>query len=392
MLILLGKGCALLYAGDLKAAAAAFSDAAAATQTFDDGHLKAECLGQLAMVEAVQGHLRRAAELGKRANTTADRCELRNRARSAAADVALAWVHTEGCDLMAARVHADRAADSVAIHRDLVGVGLLAIVRARNQRARGDIGGAVDTIERASSDCPANPTPGWLSGRLAVIHAALRAASGSSETVGAVQGGTARDEAVRASPHGVVVQALARLVSGAPAEANALVSPVLSLVDAPLDTRVEAWLLTATCELVQGRIDLARTALEQALRLAAPERLRRPIFETSPRLRRFLRQTPELTQQHQWLGAPGEASAEARHAVRRNDTNEGSTLVVMEALTEKETEVLRHLAAMLSTEEIARTMFVSVNTVKTHVRGVLRKLSAARRNEAVRRARELGLV
>jgi LuxR family maltose regulon positive regulatory protein len=37
-------------------------------------------------------------------------------------------------------------------------------------------------------------------------------------------------------------------------------------------------------------------------------------------------------------------------------------------------------------------MFVSVNTVKTHIRGVLRKLAATRRNEAVRRARQLGLV
>ena len=58
-------------------------------------------------------------------------------------------------------------------------------------------------------------------------------------------------------------------------------------------------------------------------------------------------------------------------------------------LTEKEREVLLHLADLLSTEEIASTMFVSVNTVKTHVRGILRKLSAQRRNVAIRRAREL---
>jgi LuxR family maltose regulon positive regulatory protein len=35
---------------------------------------------------------------------------------------------------------------------------------------------------------------------------------------------------------------------------------------------------------------------------------------------------------------------------------------------------------------------VSVNTVKTHIRGILRKLSANRRNDAIRRARELGLL
>ncbi|WP_414673021.1 response regulator transcription factor [Kribbella sp.] len=47
---------------------------------------------------------------------------------------------------------------------------------------------------------------------------------------------------------------------------------------------------------------------------------------------------------------------------------------------------------MLTTEEIASTMYVSVNTVRSHVRSILRKLNASRRNEAVRRAWELGLL
>jgi LuxR family maltose regulon positive regulatory protein len=37
-------------------------------------------------------------------------------------------------------------------------------------------------------------------------------------------------------------------------------------------------------------------------------------------------------------------------------------------------------------------MYVSINTVKTHVRSILRKLSVSRRNEAVRRARALHLI
>ena len=41
------------------------------------------------------------------------------------------------------------------------------------------------------------------------------------------------------------------------------------------------------------------------------------------------------------------------------------------------------MAEMLPTEEIAASMYVSVNTVKTHVRSILRKLCASRRNEAV---------
>ena len=66
--------------------------------------------------------------------------------------------------------------------------------------------------------------------------------------------------------------------------------------------------------------------------------------------------------------------------------------VLVLPLTDKEQEVLCHLSALLTTEEIARTMFVSVNTVKTHVRAILRKLAVSGRNEAVRRARDLQLI
>ena len=63
-----------------------------------------------------------------------------------------------------------------------------------------------------------------------------------------------------------------------------------------------------------------------------------------------------------------------------------------QTLSERELEVLRHLSALLTTEEIAAEMFISVNTVRTHVRRILEKLAVSRRNEAVLRGRELGLV
>ena len=65
---------------------------------------------------------------------------------------------------------------------------------------------------------------------------------------------------------------------------------------------------------------------------------------------------------------------------------------ILEHLSQRELEVLRHLSALLTTEEIAAEMFISVNTVKTHVRKILVKLSVSRRNDAVRRAWDLNLV
>jgi len=48
--------------------------------------------------------------------------------------------------------------------------------------------------------------------------------------------------------------------------------------------------------------------------------------------------------------------------------------------------------AVLSAEQIAARLVVAITTVKTHVNGIFRKLDAASRIEAVKRARELGLL
>jgi len=47
---------------------------------------------------------------------------------------------------------------------------------------------------------------------------------------------------------------------------------------------------------------------------------------------------------------------------------------------------------MLDTADIAAEMYISVNTVKTHLKSIFRKLGASDRREAVRRARQLNLL
>lgn len=59
-----------------------------------------------------------------------------------------------------------------------------------------------------------------------------------------------------------------------------------------------------------------------------------------------------------------------------------------EALTDRELVVLRLLATTLSQPEIAHELYVSVNTVRTHIQGIYRKLNVASRQEAVATARE----
>ena len=80
-------------------------------------------------------------------------------------------------------------------------------------------------------------------------------------------------------------------------------------------------------------------------------------------------------------------AAKLRYAERR-----GTPAPLLEPLSDRELAVLRYLPTMMSNAEIAAEMFVSVNTVKTHLKHVYRKLDVTDRRDCVRRGRELRLL
>jgi DNA-binding CsgD family transcriptional regulator len=57
-----------------------------------------------------------------------------------------------------------------------------------------------------------------------------------------------------------------------------------------------------------------------------------------------------------------------------------------------EREVLRLAGELLSADEIAGKLFISVTTVKSHLKSSFRKLGSAGRRDTVRRARETGML
>lgn len=62
------------------------------------------------------------------------------------------------------------------------------------------------------------------------------------------------------------------------------------------------------------------------------------------------------------------------------------------AISDRELSVLRALAAGQSNKEIAASLGVSPNTIKTHISRLFEKLGASRRTDAINRARELGII
>jgi ATP/maltotriose-dependent transcriptional regulator MalT len=83
----------------------------------------------------------------------------------------------------------------------------------------------------------------------------------------------------------------------------------------------------------------------------------------------------------------------ARRATPAAPVADGQSMQLRgEKLTEREREVLSHMALGESNAQIAAALFVSLPTVKTHVASILSKLGAARRTEAIERARRQGLL
>ena len=145
-------------------------------------------------------------------------------------------------------------------------------------------------------------------------------------------------------------------------------------------TLVEAWLLEAV--LADGAGDRRRghQALVAALGVAEPRQALRPFVEGGWRVRDLLARGAGRFGRHEELAGRILAAVPGGQP--------GPT----EPLTPRELAVLAELPSMRTTEEIAEELHVSVNTVKTHLRGVYRKLGVRNRRDAVVVARRYGLL
>jgi LuxR family transcriptional regulator, maltose regulon positive regulatory protein len=186
-----------------------------------------------------------------------------------------------------------------------------------------------------------------------------------------------------------IAEASLRLAQDDPAAAAAALAPVIDgsvvMPNAHL-WDVQAFLLQAIASDALGDASAARRALEQALDRAAPESLLFP-FLYDP--------APELLDRHRRHGtAHADLITEILNVLagRKPGSPSAGPQRLREPLSHAEARVLRYLPTKLSAPEIADELYLSVNTVKTHMRHLYDKLGAHRRHEAVEQARALGLL
>jgi LuxR family maltose regulon positive regulatory protein len=380
-----GRGAVELWSGDLDQAAATFGLAIAAASDSGGMYERGECLGYLALVKALRGRLSHVADLADRAAGAAEnRGHWLAEFTSPAASVALAYVHLERNELRQAHGQLKLADGALRIAPDRLIGAIACLVAARCQLAEGNTAAASGMVSRARQGWS---PPRWLEHRLMLIQSRVCAAAGDIKS--------AVDVAERAEPRSAfdaaVTLAQAWLAAGDhQAAGRALAAGVASPDEPPEQVRLEGWLVDARLSYGDSDGVRGRRSLERALQLGKPERLRLAFAMERTWIHPVLRRDPGLARAYQDLLEPSQMST-SRPPARRPDTDQSAPIII-EPLSDREREVLRLLSAMLSTAEIGTEMYISVNTVKTHLRSIYRKLSAARRGEAVRRARELKLI
>jgi LuxR family transcriptional regulator, maltose regulon positive regulatory protein len=185
-----------------------------------------------------------------------------------------------------------------------------------------------------------------------------------------------------------LASAVIHLAECEPEQAVDVLAPVIERL-APTTHRssatTEAQVLDAVAHEQLGDRHAAEVSLERALELAEPEGIVLP-FILVP-VQDILARLPRHSTTHATLrqtildviaGSPPGPS--------------GDQAQLLEELSEAELRVLRYLPGNLRAPEIAAELFVSTNTIRTHLRHIYAKLDAHGRAEAVTRARELGLL
>jgi LuxR family maltose regulon positive regulatory protein len=196
-----------------------------------------------------------------------------------------------------------------------------------------------------------------------------------------------------------VIAAL-RLAGGDPQAATVALAPVIagSVPAGQPIWLVETLLLEAIARDALADAAAAGRALERTLDVAGPDHIVLP-FLAHPApglLERHARHRTahaaligEILSRPAGTSSPGAGSSAAQPG---SEAGWGVGRGLREPLSQAETRVLRYLPTGLSVAEIAGQLYVSVNTVRTHMRHVYDKLDAHRRHEAVERARALGLL
>lgn len=170
-------------------------------------------------------------------------------------------------------------------------------------------------------------------------------------------------------------------------------------------TRIEILILQALAQQALSNEAEAIKTLEQALRMAEPESYVRSFIDEGEALSKLLAQTLKQNGKRWETETPallhyviklneafGPIAPVQKLRTSQTETDSLPWWYVKDPLSERELEVLRHVAQGLSNQEIADKLFLSAGTVKRHMSNIYQKLDVHSRTQATDRARNLKLL
>jgi LuxR family transcriptional regulator, maltose regulon positive regulatory protein len=411
--ITLCVGNAHIDSGDLAAASRVLGEALRFSQADGVHYIQLVAATFLADIQVFQGHLDRAMEMYQQVLVWADHGIPQK--GGVMAHGGQANILCERNQLDAALAHVQLGADQL----DRVGGAwsTLVIYRvlARVQQARGNWTDALDVLDRAyqigrrAQISLAETQAAALRARLQLAQGDLRAAA-----AWAANSGLSLDdaEASRLGWREVEYLTLARVLGAQGRYAEALLLLDRLMQSAQAEERngslIAIHVLQALIIQTQGNMAHALTFLERALVLAEPEGYVRIFVDEGEPMAQLLSQAVKAglrpdyasqllaafpTDEGGTLRVKDEGHSAALHPSSSPGAPRSAVLQpLVEPLSKRELEILSLMAQGLTNLEIAQQVFISAQTVKVHTRNIYGKLGVNSRQQAVSKARDLGLL
>jgi LuxR family maltose regulon positive regulatory protein len=344
-------------------------------------------LSNLALIDACRGRLRRAAERGVEALGFADVRGLAAAPHTAAAHLAVGWARYHWDELEDAALHAASALRCARAIGDTTNFAVATTMSALVDGTAGPHGAdaGIRRLRGLAAELPGWEPPPILDRILISTTPRLLAGRGDIDAAGQALDAAEADDA----PPIAALRARLHLLQGRPWEALETLTPVIQepVEPAHRGSTIECRLLESIARAQLRDPDTSRRALESALELAVSDAYRRVFVDAGPTAKQLLLEhvrggTAYRSFVAELLAAFG----------RRAPRIELTRPQLLEPLSPRELAVLGYLPTMMSNAEIASEMFVSVNTVKTHLRSIYRKLGASRRRDAVAAGRSLEII
>lgn len=376
-------GAVLMWTDAVSEAALQFERAATLVEGTDYVHIRASALASRALAELVDGALQSAA-------ATAGECLALTAPTPshplyvARADTAAAWVAYHRWETPAAVRHLDAAERGNAGDRDPLVQVLTALLRAR---LSADAGAFDEAWRVLASRAVLRPDlPPFLARMVHVVRAEVYVAQ---RNVTGLRGEAAALRERRHTEDADLFDAVAAMVAGDLEGGRRTLEALTSRTPRYATTG-----LAATACLVHLLLHTRAEGVEPALRdllsrvwSTGAVRFLAIGLAAGPAFTQALRREAADPDGHPWAD-------EALAVLRRVAPEDVAPDPAPDGphLTPRELAVLRGLAAGRSYTEVARTLFITPNTVKTHVSSLYRKLGVERASHAVRTARRQGVL